>query len=513
MRHAERIAILDFGSQTTQLIARRLRELGVYCEILPFCASGKDILTPGTRGIILSGSPASVTEEEAPFPDDALFDGGLPILGICYGMQLIGRHFGSPVTPGAQGEFGRASIRLSAGDSMWSGLGEKMDVWMSHGDRIEQVREPLRQIGRSESGIVAAVAHRDRPIFGVQFHPEVSHTPRGTDLLRNFAANVCGCGGGWSMESFIEQTVREIRSSVGQAKVLCAVSGGLDSTVTAVLAGRAVGEQLSSVHVDTGLGRKKEREEIESLLSKQEHVHLRVVDASENFFRGLAGVTEPEQKRKIIGRTFIEVFQREAAKVEGVEFLAQGTLYPDVIESVSVRGPSATIKSHHNVGGLPDTLHLKLIEPLRELFKDEVREVGRLLGLPEAVLFRHPFPGPGLAVRVLGEVTRERCDILREADAIFTEELVKAGWYRKTRQAFVVLLPVRAVGVMGDQRTYENVCVLRAVDTDDFMTADFTRLPWDLLARAAGRIANEVRGINRVTYDVTSKPPATVEWE
>jgi len=513
VRHTERIAILDFGSQTTQLIARRLRELGVYCEILPFSAAREAVLTPQTRGIIFSGSPASVTEAGSPHPDDALFDCGLPLLGICYGMQLIGQHFGSPVTPGAQGEFGRAAISLSGDGAMWRDLGERMDVWMSHGDHIERVREPLVQTGGSEAGIVAAVAHRDRPVFGVQFHPEVSHTPRGTDLLRNFALDVCGCRGGWSMESFIEQAVQDIRSTAGAAKVLCAVSGGVDSTVTAVLIGRAIGEQLISLHVDTGLGRKNERAQIENLFSEHEHVHLRVVDASETFFKGLADVIEPEQKRKIIGRTFIDVFQREAARFEGVKFLAQGTLYPDVIESVSVRGPSATIKSHHNVGGLPDTLHLKLIEPLRELFKDEVRQVGRLLGLPDAILYRHPFPGPGLAVRVLGEVTRERCDLLREADAIFTEELVKSDWYRRTRQAFVVLLPVKAVGVMGDQRTYENVCVLRAVDTDDFMTADFTRLPWDLLARAASRIANEVRGINRVTYDVTSKPPATVEWE
>jgi GMP synthase (glutamine-hydrolysing) len=394
-------------------------------------------------------------------------------------------------------------------------LGEAMDVWMNHGDHIQEVREPLKQIAGSGAGIVAAVAHRERPVYGVQFHPEVTHTPRGADLLRNFAVNVCGCKGGWTMESFIGQAVADIRATVGNSKVICATSGGLDSTVTAVLLGKAIGKQLISLHVDTGLQRKGERQEIEEVFINHEHIQLRVVDASEEFFRELKGISEPERKRKIIGRTFIEVFQKEAAMIEGegVRFLAQGTLYPDVIESVSVRGPSATIKSHHNVGGLPDTLHLKLIEPLRELFKDEVREVGRLLELPESILYRHPFPGPGLAVRVLGEVTRERCDLLREADAIFISELRRADWYRKTRQAFAVLLPVKAVGVMGDQRTYENVCVLRAVDTDDFMTADFTRLPYELLARAASRIANEVRGINRVTYDVTSKPPATVEWE
>lgn len=513
MKHTERIAILDFGSQTTQLIARRLREQGVYCEILPFSVPRASVLTTETRGIILSGSPAGVHEAGSPHPDPELLNGDLPILGICYGMQLLGQHLGSPVVPGSQGEFGRAAISLSDTGGMWRGLGPHMDVWMSHGDHIEHVHEPLKQVGGSNAGIVAAVAHESKPIYGVQFHPEVSHTARGSDLLRNFAFDVCGCKGGWSMESFIEQAVAEIRYTVGKSKVLCAVSGGLDSTVTAVLLGRAIGEQLVSFHVDTGLGRKNERQEIVDLLADHEHIRLQVIDASDTFYASLSGVTEPEQKRKIIGRTFIDVFQKEAWRIQGVDYLAQGTLYPDVIESVSVRGPSATIKSHHNVGGLPDTLHLKLIEPLRELFKDEVREVGRLLGLPDAILHRHPFPGPGLAVRILGEVTKVRCDLLREADAVFTEELVRSGWYRKTRQAFVVLLPVKAVGVMGDQRTYENVCVLRAVDTDDFMTADFTRLPYDLLAKAANRIANEVRGINRVTYDITSKPPATVEWE
>ena len=515
MRHSERIVILDFGSQVTQLIARRLREMGIYCEILPFTAAMKEILTPETKGVVLSGGPASVIEPGSPHPDEALYESGLPLFGICYGMQLIGQHFGSPVVAGAQGEYGPATVLLWSDGGVWQDLGEAMDVWMSHGDHIGDVRGPLVQTAGSSAGIVAAVAHRTMPVFGVQFHPEVTHTPRGADLLRNFAVNICGCTGGWTMESFIEQTIAEIRRTVGKSKVICATSGGLDSTVTAVLLGKAIGEQLISLYVDTGLGRKGEREEIEGLLADHEHIRLRVVDASEAFFKELKGVTEPERKRKIIGRTFIEVFQKEAESAggEGVDYLAQGTLYPDVIESVSVRGPSATIKSHHNVGGLPDTLHLKLIEPLRELFKDEVREVGRLLGLPETVLYRHPFPGPGLAVRVLGEVTRERCDILREADAIFMAELRHADWYRKTRQAFVVLLPVKAVGVMGDQRTYENVCVLRAVDTDDFMTADFTRLPYDLLAKAASRIANEVRGINRVTYDITSKPPATVEWE
>jgi GMP synthase (glutamine-hydrolysing) len=512
LTHAERIAILDFGSQTTQLIARRLREMGFYCEILPFSTPAMRVLAPETKGIILSGGPASVNEAGSPHPDPELWKSDIPLLGICYGMQLIGQKFGSPVASGAHGEFGRASISVQDSASLFAGLDRELQVWMSHGDHLEQVTAPLRTVAASGTNVVAAISHVSRPIYGVQFHPEVSHTPRGGDILRNFA-QICGCQGGWSMQSFIEHSVQDIRTRVGKAKVLCAVSGGLDSTVTAVLLARAIGSQLISLHVDTGLQRKGEREEIEGLLSGHEHVELRVVDVAEEFYGALQGITEPERKRKIIGRTFIDVFQREAARLGGVEFLAQGTLYPDVIESVSVRGPSATIKSHHNVGGLPETLHLKLIEPLRELFKDEARDVGRLLGLPDTILHRHPFPGPGLAVRILGEVTRERCDLLREADAVFMEELRRSGWYNKTRQAFVVLLPVKAVGVMGDQRTYENVCVLRAVDTDDFMTADFTQLPYEVLARTANRIANEVRGINRVTYDVTSKPPATVEWE
>jgi GMP synthase (glutamine-hydrolysing) len=487
--------------------------MGIYCEILPFTTPKEKVLTPETKGIILSGSPASVSESGSPHPDPAIIESNLPLFGICYGMQLIGQHFGSKVVPGSQGEFGRAVVSLRKNGMVWRDLGENLNVWMSHGDHIEQVLAPLVQIADSDAGIVSAVAHSQRPVYGVQFHPEVTHTPRGPQILSNFAKGVCGCKGGWSMESFIEQAVADIRATVGSRKVICALSGGLDSTVTAALLGRAIGRQLISIHVDTGLQRKNERQEIENLLATMEHIQLKVVDASDEFFGALAGVTDPEQKRKIIGRVFIEVFQREAADLTDVTYLAQGTLYPDVIESVSVHGPSATIKSHHNVGGLPESLHMTLIEPLRELFKDEVREVGRLLGLPDTILQRHPFPGPGLAVRVLGEVTRERCDLLREADAIFIEELRKSDWYRKTRQAFAVLLPVKAVGVMGDMRTYENVCVLRAVDTDDFMTADFTRLPFDLLAQTASRIANEVRGINRVTYDVTSKPPATVEWE
>jgi len=513
MKHTERIVILDFGGQTTQLIARRLREHGVYCEILPFNAKIEDIATQETRGVVMSGGPASVHAEGAPFPDPKLYDLGLPILGICYGMQLIGKHFGTPVVKGHSGEFGPAQVEYNESGHLLDGITLPMQVWMNHGDHLEEVRAPLKLMGRSTHGLVAAVCNLDTNAYGVQFHPEVTHTPQGSALLKNFAFNICGCTGGWSMESFIEQAVADIRNSVGKQKVLCALSGGLDSAVTAMLLNRAIPGQVLCFYVDTGLGRLGEREQIVETFREHGHIELEVVDAQSKFYAELKGITEPELKRKTIGRLFIEVFQEEAARHKEVDFLAQGTLYPDVIESVSVKGPSATIKSHHNVGGLPDTLHLKLIEPLRELFKDEARNLGVLLGLPRAITHRHPFPGPGLAVRVLGEVTKERCDILRQADAIFMQELRDANWYEQTRQAFAVLLPVKSVGVMGDERTYESVCVLRAVNTDDFMTADFTRLPYELLSRSASRIINEVRGINRVAYDISTKPPATVEWE
>ncbi len=508
----EMILILDFGSQYTQLIARRVREARVYCEIVPFNADLTAFAGRNVKGYILSGGPASLGDPDAPRLKREFFENGTPILGICYGLQLLADLFGGKLVPSDRREYGRAQFTASASDGLFRDVARSSQVWMSHGDSITKLPDGFETIGSSDSVEVAAVADDQRKIYGVQFHPEVHHTVEGKQIIRNFLFDICKLRGDWTSESFIDETIDRIRTQTSGRSVVLGISGGVDSTVAAVLIHRAIGDHLHAVFVDTGLLRKNEFTDVVAMLQTL-GINLRPVDASALFLERLAGVEDPERKRKIIGATFIDVFEAEADKLGNIQFLAQGTLYPDVIESVSFKGPSVTIKSHHNVGGLKDRMRLTLIEPLRELFKDEVRTIGRALGLPDQFIRRHPFPGPGLAVRILGDITRERCDLLREVDAVFIDELHRHNIYDEIWQAFAVLLPIRAVGVMGDERTYENVVALRAVTSVDGMTADWARIDPDILAHISNRIIRTVRGVNRVTYDISSKPPATIEWE
>jgi GMP synthase (glutamine-hydrolysing) len=515
-RH-DRVLIVDFGSQVTQLIARRLRESGVYCEIHPYDKASAVLEAFAPKAVILSGGPATAGLPDSPAAPPGLFEMDVPVLGICYGEMTLAAQLGGVVEGGREREFGRAEIRIAEESPLLAGLGEVGDsetVWMSHGDKITAIPPGFHVVATSEGSPYAAIADEARRIYGVQFHPEVAHTPRGALILRNFTHRIAGLTGDWTMASYRQEAVARIRAQVGTGRVICGLSGGVDSSVAAVLIHEAIGEQLTCVFVDTGLLRLNEAQQVVSLFRDHYNIPLIHVDASDEFLDALAGVSDPEAKRKTIGRVFIDVFDREAGKIEGATFLAQGTLYPDVIESVSATGgPSVVIKSHHNVGGLPEHMKLKLLEPLRELFKDEVRALGVELGLPPAFVGRHPFPGPGLAIRIPGEITRDKVATLQQADALFLEEIRKAGLYDAIWQAFAVLLPVKSVGVMGDARTYENVLALRAVTSTDGMTADVFEFPWEVLTRAATRIVNEVRGVNRVVYDVTSKPPGTIEWE
>jgi GMP synthase (glutamine-hydrolysing) len=509
------IAILDFGSQYSQLIARRVREAHVYCELLPFDVPLEALAARRPAGVILSGGPASVYQADAPLSDRGLAELGVPLLGICYGMGVLAQEDGGRMARAAAREFGPADLIVDDAEDLFAGfaVGHRTPVWMSHGDRLEVLPKGWTVLAHSDNSPVAACADRARRRYAIQFHPEVVHTPRGRELLENFVLRICGARADWTMENFIEQATARVRAQVGSAGVVCGLSGGVDSTVTAALVHRAVGDQLTCLFVDNGVLRRDEARRVMQVLGEAFRFRIRAVDAGEHFLQRLAGIEDPERKRRVIGATFVEVFEEEAKTLSDVRFLAQGTLYPDVIESVSFKGPSATIKSHHNVGGLPERMRLALVEPLRELFKDEVRQLGVVLGIPPTLVGRHPFPGPGLAIRIIGPVTAERVAIVQEADVIIDEEVRAAGWYDRVWQAFAVLLPVRTVGVMGDERTYDHVLALRAVESVDGMTADWARLPAELLARISTRIINEVAGVNRVVYDISSKPPATIEWE